>query len=128
MNLYGFCEDCGTYPGHSTYKHDGKGRLTERQWFQGNNLVRLDSYTYDGHGNTVNAWVYEFDPNGMAKQNGNLNLDGKDFSVKWTNGLPTTSYRYDSQGNWTEATTNRRSVFGASPKIDSVRYRRIEYY
>lgn len=129
VNLFGSCDDCGLYPGRATFRYDEAGRLSERSWFQGDTLVRWDHFSYDASGNEVEAWVYEIDLAGTPAPGMTLTVGGKDYPVKWFNGLPSTSYTYDGQGNWIKAVTyGRAGSLESKPQPSEVHYRVIEYY
>jgi len=128
MNAYGGCGDCGVYPGRSTFKHDSAGRITQQVCLVDDQAVRLDSFSYDKYGNPVNAWTYRFDPAKTPSPEASLEVNGKQYAIKWTNGLPTTTYRYDSHGNWIEATTYTRASLAERAQLASVKRRIIAYY
>jgi hypothetical protein len=123
-NSYGLCGDCGLFPGKTTYRYNDEGLLTEERVIQpGNKLIRLSEYAYDSHGRHTREWVYSSDPSGTYPR--------KDLLFDRTNGLRSTSYTDDSHGNWIKAVETHLSSDRDSNSdriIDSITYRKIEYY
>lgn len=132
-NVYGFCGDCGVYPGKTIYRYDDGGRTIEARWYQpGNKLVRVDRPRYDDRGNATQTAVYEAGPSSDAEQ-GSLKVDGVDWPYTWSNGWSTdtrtTKDFYDSHGNSIKSVvTFQSSTKPAKPVIESIVYSNIEYY
>ena len=130
-NGYGFCDDCGVFPGKTTFRHDNRGLLTEERVIQpGNKLIRLSEYAYDARGHHVREWVYSTNPSGGHPSEIKLRVGDEDLLFDRTNGLRSTSYTYDSRGNWIKAVVTRLSSdrdLNSNRIIDSVTYRIIKY-
>jgi hypothetical protein len=129
-HAYGLCGDCGLSSGRTLYKYDNNDRILEERVFQpGDKLVRLNRYSYDDHGNRTREWVYEFGPFGVSPQKTTLKLDGTEYVATWSNGLPTSTFSYDAQGNWIKKVSSSRTAAPeAKAQITLVTYRLIEYY
>jgi hypothetical protein len=130
QHAYGFCGDCGLSSGRTICNYDSNDRITEERVFQPDDkLVRLNSYKYDDHGNRTREWVYEFGPSGVNQQKTTLKLDGTEYVATWSNGLPTSTFSYDSHGNWIKKVSSSRTAApDAKAQITSITYRVIEYY
>jgi len=128
QHLYGFCGDCGLSSGKGTYKYDNSDRIIEERAFQpGDELVRLNRYSYDDHGNRTREWVYKFGPPQASRQKTIEKLDGIEQAPTWNNGLPTNTFSYDSHGNWIKKVSTRETgSLDAKAPITSIAYRVIE--
>ncbi len=131
-NVYGRCGDCGLFPGKTTYRYNDDGLLMEERVIQPENkLTRLSEYAYDSHRHHTREWVYSADPSDKSARDGRLHIDGEDLLFNATNGLRSTSYLYDSHGNWIKAAETHLSSdrdLNSNRIVDSITYRAIEYY
>ena len=124
-NEYGLCDDCGVFPGKSIFRYDEKGLIIEEQMIQPpDHLVRLSRYKYDKHGHHTEEWVYQANSSDLHPKKIEVQVDGKNVSFGWTNGLSVTAYSYDSRGNWIKAEVSDAAK--SEPRRSAI-YRVIHY-
>ena len=129
-NLYGICGDCGPFPGRTITHYDDRGRILEIQVIQPpDKLIQLSRYAYDAQGHHTEDWTYYQNPSQDHPLAITLQLDGKNVSFDRSNGLPSTTYTYDSHGNWIKAVVT--TISSAEPnarRISAVTHRSLKYY
>jgi hypothetical protein len=116
-------------PGRTTYAYVSRDRATEEITYDtAGKVTKVFRSAYDEFGNPTQLDVVSMD--GSGRDIGTIVVDGKPFTVRWSNGLRHITYSYDSHGNWTQAEETTVPSFNVNgPRTLSLtNFRTIKYY